>query len=157
LLILETMSGVDQARGALMGAKVTDKPVWLALSVDDADGTRLRSGEPLDDAVALLRDLPPQGVLINCSTPEAVSAALPLLATTGLPFGAYANGFTKITSAFAKGATTVNDLSARQDLSPDAYADFAARWHALGATLIGGCCEVGPAHISALAHRLKGA
>lgn len=35
------MSSVDQARGGLMGAQVTGKPVWLALSVDDTDGTRL--------------------------------------------------------------------------------------------------------------------
>ena len=48
-------------------------------------------------------------------------------------------------------------LTARQDLGPDAYADFAAKWIAEGATLIGGCCEVGPAHIVELHKRFKGA
>jgi S-methylmethionine-dependent homocysteine/selenocysteine methylase len=47
--IIETMSSIDQARGGLMGAGVTGKPIWLALSVDDQDGTRLRSGELLAD------------------------------------------------------------------------------------------------------------
>ncbi len=45
--LLETMSSIDQARGGLMGAGVTGKPVWVSLSVDDTDGTKLRSGEPL--------------------------------------------------------------------------------------------------------------
>ncbi|GAL15013.1 homocysteine S-methyltransferase [Vibrio astriarenae] len=27
---------------------------------------------------------------------------------------------------------------------------FAKRWHELGATIIGGCCGIGPKHIQAL-------
>jgi homocysteine S-methyltransferase len=46
-------------------------------------------------------------------------------------------------------------LSARRDLDPNAYADFADGWATNGATIIGGCCEVGPAHIAELARRLK--
>lgn len=155
--IIETMSGIDQARGALMGALSVGKPVWLGLSVDDVDGVKMRSGEPLEDALDLLSDLRPEAVLINCSVPEAVDTALPVIARAGLPFGAYANGFTKITPNFAAKGATVDSLSARTDLPPERYADFAASWQAQGATLIGGCCEVGPDHIRALAHRLKGA
>lgn len=157
LFIIETMAGIDQARGALMGALAADKPVWLGLSVDDEDGTRMRSGEALADILPVLSDLPPAAVLINCSIPEAVNDALPIIAQAGLPFGAYANGFTKITSNFAAGDTTVDNLSAREDLSPDRYADFAQGWRDLGATIIGGCCEVGPAHIRTLSQRFKGA
>ena len=32
---------------------------------------------------------------------------------------------------------------------------FALRWVEMGATIVGGCCEVGPAHIRHLAERLR--
>lgn len=153
--LLETMSSIDQARGGLMGAGVTGKPVWVALSVLDDDGTRLRSGEPLSDIAPLLTEFAPAAVFINCSKPEAVSTAVPILAKLGHVVGAYANGFTGIADDFDTVGATVDLLSARKDLDPMAYADFADDWAANGATIIGGCCEVGPAHIAELSKRLK--
>ena len=153
--VLETMASVDQARGGLMGAGVTGKPVWLALSVDDADGTKLRSGEDLVDALPLIAEFAPAAVFINCSLPEAVTQGLPVLAGNGVPIGAYANGFTGITDSFDHVGATVDVLSARSDLGPDRYAEFAQGWVDAGARLIGGCCEVGPAHIATLAARFK--
>ena len=153
--LLETMSSVDQARGGLMGAGVTGKPVWVALSVRDDDGTRLRSGELLSDVMPLLEGFNPAAVFINCSKPEAVDTAVPILAKSGRVVGAYANGFTGIAADFNKVGATVDMLSARRDLGPNAYADFADGWAANGATIIGGCCEVGPAHIAELSRRLK--
>ena len=70
------------------------------------------------------------------------------------PFGAYANGFTDITQSFVQVGATVQELSARTDLTPHAYAEFAEDWAKMGATIIGGCCEVGPAHIAEIVHRL---
>ena len=96
-------------------------------------------------------------VLVNCSTPEAVSVAMPVLSRFGLPFGAYANGFTRITQAFLTDAPTVDALEQRRDLGPAEYARFAMGWVARGATIVGGCCEVGPAHIEELARQLKAA
>ena len=98
--ILETMASVDQARGGLMGAGVTGKPIYVSLSVDDSDGTKLRSGEPLADAIAMLSAFNPAAVLINCSLPEAVSQGLPILNGHGFNLGAYANGFTGIHKQF---------------------------------------------------------
>ena len=155
--ILETMASVDQAKGGLMGASVTGKPIWLALSVDDTDGSKLRSGEPLTDALPLIDNYKPAAVLLNCSPPEAITAALPTLADCGRPFGAYANGFTGITSNFDHIGATVDVLTARSDLTPDTYASFAKEWADAGASLIGGCCEVGPDHIRELSRRFKGA
>lgn len=155
LHLIETVSGLRAAEGALLGCAHATKPVWLALSVDDGDGTRLRSGEALVDVIALVERFGPDAVLINCSTPEAVSQALPLLADLGLPFGAYANGFTKITDAFKVVNQVVDDLQARTDLGPKEYADFAESWADMGATIIGGCCEVGPTHIAELSRRFK--
>ena len=51
--------------------------------------------------------------------------------------------------------TTVDKLSARKDLSPKVYAEFACQWVEAGATIIGGCCEIGPEHIDFLCQQLK--
>jgi len=155
LFICETMCSVDQAKGCVAGAQALSKPVWLALSVNDDDGAKLRSGEPLMDILPLLSELKPAAVLINCSVPEALDTAIPLLVGHGLPVGGYANGFVKITSGFAEKNTTVEELSARKDLSADQYAEFADHWVNAGASIVGGCCEVGPAHIAELVRRFK--
>ena len=159
--LLETMSSVDQARGALMGATSVGKPVWLSVSVLDDDGSRLRSGESVANVLPLLSEFPVSAFLVNCSTPEAISTTMGLLAgqssssgaLDGVPLGAYANGFTKIEKAFQQPGASVDVLEERTDLDANQYADFASRWVADGATIVGGCCCVGPAHIAELHKR----
>ena len=73
-----------------------------------------------------------------------------------LPFGAYANGFVEIVNEYKTSGSTVDLLPVREDLTPGKYADFVSTWVDLGATIIGGCCEVGPEHIGELAKRFKG-
>ena len=124
ILILETVASVDHADSLLTGAAVADKPIWLSLTVDDQDGTKLRSGEPLTDVIALAQQQA-AAILINCSVPEAIPAGLDVLSTSGLPYGAYANAFEKITEDFLKDKPTVDALQKRIDLTPDSYADFA--------------------------------
>ena len=84
-----------------------------------------------------------------------MAAALGALKALGLPFGAYANGFTHISENFLKDAPTVKELTHRHDMTPEKYAEFAMLWVGMGATIVGGCCEVGPAHIAHLASKLK--
>ena len=155
LLLIETMSSIDQADGALRAAKKSPLPVWVSFSVDDFDGSKLRSGEAVSDIIPVLETHAPDAVLINCSRPEAVSDGLKIVSQMGFPFGAYANGFTHISDGFLETSPTVDELSARQDLSPDEYARFAMEWISQGATIVGGCCEVGPAHIKELAEQIK--
>ncbi|NRA31615.1 MAG: homocysteine S-methyltransferase family protein [Parvularculaceae bacterium] len=152
LMLFETVASLTAAKACLAAGRQADKPVWLAFTVSDEDGTRLRSGEPLADAAEIAKGA--DAALVNCSIPEVIPAALDVLAAAGVPTGAYANGFEKIAQAFIDGGSTVEALSARQDLSPEAYAAHAMRWLDHGATIIGGCCEVGPAHIAELHRRL---
>lgn len=156
LILCETMASVEQARGAVMGAGVVNKPVWLAVTVDDSDGSKLRSGEPVGEVLSLLEEFELAALLVNCSVPEAIDQAIPLLARQKVPLGAYANGFTRISEEFLAEGATVDQLEKRTNLGPAAYADFVEGWVGQGASLVGGCCEVGPAHIRELARRLKG-
>lgn len=154
LFIAETVASLAHASAVLEGALTAGKPVWLSVTVDDEDGSRLRSGEP----VAGLAPIVAKGagaILANCSAPEAMAAALEVFKGFGLPFGAYANGFQQITKEFLKDNPTVDALTARPEMTPALYADFALRWVGMGATIIGGCCETTPVHIAEIARRLK--
>lgn len=152
----ETIASLAQTDGLIAALDAhTTKPAWLSFTVDDSDGTRLRSGEPLTDVLPRMDRDQIDAVLINCSRPEVIAPALEIVARTGKPFGARANGFTEIAPAFLEDRPTVDVLTKRTDLTPAAYADFAMQWIAQGATLIGGCCEVGPAHIAEIATRLR--
>lgn len=157
LFLIETVSSLQEAEGALRGTQGSGKPVWLALTVMDEDGTHLRSGEALVDIIPVIERFNVEAVLINCSRPEAIPAALAIVSEAGRPFGAYANGFTRISEGFLKDAPTVDALEQRKDLGPEAYAEHAMTWIAQGATIVGGCCEVGPDHIETLAQNLRNA
>lgn len=123
------------------------------LTVDDRDGTKLRSGEALAAGVQAAIEAGAEAVLVNCSIPEAVDQGIATLADAGIDFGAYANGFTSVLEL--QPGKTVDVLKARSDLGPETYADHALSWVEAGASIVGGCCEVGPEHIAVLAERLK--
>ena len=47
LILCETVASLAHARDILAATVPGGKPVWLACTVDDEDGSRLRSGEPV--------------------------------------------------------------------------------------------------------------
>ena len=150
LFICETMSTAGEALAAARGAASTGLPVWVSWTIADDGSGRLRSGETVREAIAALDGIDVEGVLLNCSMPESVAAAMPALAQhAGRPFGAYANGFSAIGAGFDVG-DGANVPDRREELTPQRYAEEARRWRDAGASIVGGCCEVGPAHIAAL-------
>lgn len=154
LFICETMASIDEAKGAVTAAMESGKPVWLAWTLTDDDSATIRSGDSLTDALDAMLGSGIDATLINCSKPETISSAWSTLATTTGPIGAYANGFTSVDALKPGGAVEV--LETRKDLDPVAYADFADQWIENGASIVGGCCEVGPAHIAEISRRLRG-
>lgn len=157
LLIAETVASLAHARAVLQGGRAGYRPLWLSVTVDDRDGTRLRSGEPLADLAGIAGPGGAQAILANCSAPEAMAAALDVFRGFGLPFGAYANGFRRITADFLKDNPTVDALETRPEMTPALYAGFALAWVEMGATIVGGCCETTPAHTAEIARRLRAA
>lgn len=148
LMMAETMSSVREARGAARAIREAGLHGWIALSVDDGNGTRLRSGESLAEGRDAAVVEGAEALLLNCSRPEAIEEGLDVIAEAGLPFGAYANGFTNAAELAIGG--TVAGMGVRTDLGPESYAEHAMSWIERGATIVGGCCEVGPAHIARL-------
>lgn len=152
LFLCETMASVAEAKAALMAAKESGLAVWVSLTIEDNDQGVLRSGEALKDALAMLDEFGADAKLLNCSKPETILAAWETMQSHLGLTGAYANGFTSVHSLRPGG--TVKSLESRLDLNPAAYAEFALQWANQGAGVIGGCCEVGPAHIQAIALKL---
>ena len=152
--ICETLSCLVEARAAVAAATSTGKAVWLSWSIEDSGNANLRSGESIRNAWEDIAGSGISAVLLNCSPPEAISKVLPgLVSICDLPVGAYANAFTPIPQMWDfHGDESIPP--ARTDVTPQAYYDHAADWLAAGARIIGGCCEVGPAHIAQI-NRLK--
>lgn len=155
LFICETMSCIREARAAATAALSTGKPVWLSWSIEDSGEARLRSGESVRAAWEDIDGMGVSAVLLNCSPPEAIGKVLPgLAALSNIPVGAYANAFTPIPEKWDfHGETSIPP--SRTDVTPQAYAEHAAGWLKSGARIIGGCCEVGPAHIGLLNRKLR--
>ena len=155
LFICETLSCIKEVRAAVIAATSTGKPVWLSWSIEDSGVPNLRSGESIRSAWNDIAGLGVGAVLLNCSPPEAISKVIPkLVSLSDIPVGAYANAFTPIPERWDfHGDQSIPP--SRTDVTPQAYAEHAANWLAAGARIIGGCCEVGPAHIAQLNQRLR--
>ena len=153
----ETLSSIAEAaavRAALerAGAAASGRPLWISYTLDDSRQARLRSGEPVGDAVSAAIDLGAGAVLFNCCLAESISAAMPVAVATAAgraAIGGYANRFVE---AHTSNVAANSGLSAlRNDLDAVTYRDIVETWIEAGATLVGGCCGMGPEHIAALA------
>ncbi|MEH6405238.1 MAG: homocysteine S-methyltransferase family protein [Sneathiella sp.] len=152
LFICETMSSIKEGKAAAIAGIKTGRPTWLGFTLEDSLNVCLRSKEPLIDAINEVMDIGVEAILLNCSLPEAISAAMETLSSRFNTVGVYANGFASIDALQPGG--TVENLIVRNDLGPENYADFALSWVKSGAKIVGGCCEVGPSHIAQLEKQL---
>lgn len=153
LWLAETQSAIREAAAAARAVAGTGKPLWVSYTLEDErpepGAPRLRSGETVTDAVRAALDLGAQSVLFNCSQPEvmgdAVTAAARVIGDAPVRIGVYANAF----PPQPEDAAANDGLSElRADLDPDRYLGWIRRWVGLGASLVGGCCGIGPEHIA---------
>ena len=140
-----------------------NKPVWISFTLEDeevASEPLLRSGETLDEVISTVAALGVEAILFNCCQPEVIGAAIEVsrdrlaaLHALHIKVGAYANAF----SAQPKN-TSANEYvnKIRGDMTPSDYLNWAQQWREKGATLIGGCCGIGPDHIALLARQFGG-
>jgi S-methylmethionine-dependent homocysteine/selenocysteine methylase len=158
--LAETLSLLDEAR--LVAELLIDdnRPLWLSFTLNDqlepGDRAVLRSGEPVEAAASLAQSSGASALLFNCSYPEVMEAAIreaaAVLGESEIVLGAYANGFGPPPQDYSANAA-LRDI--RPDLGPPQYLEWARSWVAAGATMVGGCCGIGPEHIAALAQGLR--
>ena len=154
IILAETQSSIAEVTAIQSVFGDCGQPLWISMTLEDEPVTgkesRLRSGELLRDTLESIDFQCVDAVLFNCSQPEVMAEAVKLAAEmlpSGKDIGVYANGFRPITNTI-----DANDgySALREDLTPEDYLAFAEHWQQLGATMVGGCCGIGPDHISLL-------
>ncbi|WP_212629858.1 homocysteine S-methyltransferase family protein [Pseudomonas sp. KB-10] len=158
--LAETQSSIAEVSAIHALLPQDGKPFWVSLTLQD-DGVdevpRLRSGEPLSEAAEVMAGLGVQHLLFNCSQPEVIGAAIDVARETfarlgaDVTLGAYANAFPPQPKD-AKANDGLDEL--REDLDPPGYLVWARDWRQRGASMIGGCCGIGPEHIAELKRHL---
>ncbi|MDZ7847670.1 MAG: homocysteine S-methyltransferase family protein [Owenweeksia sp.] len=152
LFIAETISSIREAQAVVAAALESGKPVLLSFTLSDKSRGQLRSGEKIEDAVQQMADSGIAGLMFNCSYPETIAEGISSISSLELPIGGYANAFNSVDPLKTGG--TVDQLEAREDLDEEVYTSHAMKWVSQGASLVGGCCEVGPSYIRHLHQRL---
>lgn len=151
LLLCETFPEPREALLAVGAALATGRETWLALT--PGPNADLLSARELARTARQAVDAGAAAVLVNCSPALATEGFVGALAEavgSDVPFGAYANaGHADDAIGWITGPVDAR----RPERGAARYAELAARWVELGATLVGGCCGTGPAHVAALATR----
>ena len=96
--ICETVTSIEEAQILIEATSETSKKVILSFTVDEVDGTILRSGESLELALNEFDNSKVDAFLINCSPPESMIMSLEILKNFSKPFGNQPNGFEKCRS-----------------------------------------------------------
>jgi 5-methyltetrahydrofolate--homocysteine methyltransferase len=149
LLVIETMFALDEAKAALEGARrVTDLPIVVSFSYDR--GVRTMMGVKPTQVTGTFLPLGAAAIGANCGTtlenmenilqeyrlsaPEAILWAKP---NAGLP---------------EMGA----DYQAVYKITPQEMGEFAKKYVAAGARIVGGCCGSSPEHVAGIVSAVKG-
>jgi len=150
--LIETASSTEEASAVVKLIKLhSTKPIWLSYSLSNRDDfsapVTLRSQEPLKAILPTLGKV--DAVLFNCSQPEEMQAAIAYTREHDplITIGVYANSFSEHVRTHH-----ANELlsTLREDVTPEKYLTYAKAWVEAGASIVGGCCGIGPEHISAL-------
>ena len=158
LFLCETMSCAREARCAASEAldHGGGKPVYVSWTLGEEPGTGLRSGETIAEAFAALDGLDVDAFLFNCTHPEAIEAGLAeLKALTDKPLGCYPNRLNRVPPGWTLDNEKVVGL--RDDLPVELYVESIQRSIDHGATIVGGCCGIGPRYIQAMSEIVRGA
>lgn len=139
-LAIETIPEIREARVLLQLLKDLNNtiPVWIAFSCKN--DLHLSSGESFRDAARISKELGANYVGINCTSPEVVMGLLESAEGYG-PFVVYPNA----------GRTWNEKLKRLEGATVKLSDQHIQQWSQCGATIIGGCCGIGPKEIAQVA------
>ncbi len=149
LIMMEMMRDQDYSVWATQAAQATGLPVWIGISVE-RHGKRLtgfgREDQSFDDVARVLSALKPDVISIMHTSPNDTDEAIDVLRRHWKgPIGAYPeSGYFKMPE------WTFVDI-----IPPEELVAKSKHWRRKGVTAFGGCCGLGPDHISALARAFK--
>ena len=152
ILCCETVCSIEEAHIATENALTTDKKVWLSFCVKEEDGTLLRSGESLEDALREFNNSKIDSFLINCAPPEAIHSSINVMKNFSKPYGALPNAFVTVNDLDIHNDVSI--LKKRSDLNINKFTGEILSYIKNNASIIGGCCEVGPKYIETLKNKI---
>lgn len=146
LFIIETMMSLQETRAAVLAIRETcDLPIMASMTYNE-DGRSLYGTDPVT-AVVTLQSLGADAVGMNCSTgPEEMLE--PIRQTVE-----YA--YVPVLAKPNAGLPELEDGVTVYKTTPEEFAEVGAKLIEEGVSIIGGCCGTTPAHIKALADKVK--
>jgi 5-methyltetrahydrofolate--homocysteine methyltransferase len=154
LLVIETMFSYDEADAAFNGTRsVTDLPIVVSFSYDR--GVRTMMGVKPAEMIKKYKAMGAAVVGANCGTTlENCGTTLENMEKIQQEYAAAEPGFPLWAKPNA-GLPRMADGVAAYDLTPAQMGEYALKYAALGARVVGGCCGSTPEHIAAIARAVK--
>ena len=147
LLVIETMFAFDEADAAFKAARsVTDLPIVVSFSYDR--GVRTMMGIKPADMIRHYKEMGAVMVGANCGT------SLENMEKVAGEYAAAEPGFPLWIKPNA-GLPRLVDGETLYDVTPGQMGEFARKYTALGARVVGGCCGNTPEHIAAIARSVR--
>jgi 5-methyltetrahydrofolate--homocysteine methyltransferase len=150
LLLIETMFAFDETDAAFEGARsVTDLPIVVSFSYDRGVATMM--GVKPKDVIKKYQEVGAVLVGANCGTTlENMEKIITEYAETAPDFPLWAKP-----NAGLPEMDLETDI-ATYNVTPEEMGEFAKKYVALGARVVGGCCGSTPEHVAGIVDAVKG-
>jgi len=154
---LDVLSSGMECEIALKSIELFNLPVLVGIHL--RENGLLPSGEKINDIVEKYKNNKWLGVVVACVSPKAYEATVKNLQQLDIPYGFKLNAFKEIPEGYtvaskdqwgnAGNPTTI--LGVNTDLNESKFYEYVKKFKENGATILGGCCEIGPSHIREIA------
>jgi len=155
---LDVMGSGKECEIALKTIKSFNLPVLVGVHI--RKNGKLPSGENISDIVKKYKEENWLGIIAACVHPESYEIITKELKNLDIPYGFKLNAFKNIPddygvhapSTWGKGGNPTKILGSREDIIESKFYEFVKKFKDAGATILGGCCEIRPSHISKIAN-----
>ena len=154
---LDVLSSIREVEIALNVIEEMSQKVLVGIHIKK-DG-KLPSGESITELFKKCKSKSWLGLIASCVSPEIIEDTIDEIKNLNIPFGFKANLWKNEPLPVHKivkisddgfGENPVDVLGSRDDITAEKFFDFSKRMLDKGATILGGCCETKPSHISAI-------
>ena len=152
---LDALTSIEEIEIALKALSHLDKKILIGAHVKKngllADGNNIESLKSIIDQSNIF------GVIVACTDQTTVLSVIDEIQRLGVPFGFKINAFANIPEGWKMnpGSNPIDSLGINKNFNEENFISFAEKCRAEGASILGGCCEVLPSHIKALAEFYK--
>jgi len=155
---LDVMGSGKECEIALKTIKSFNLPVLVGVHI--RKNGKLPSGENISDIVKKYKEENWLGIITACVHPESYEIITKELKNLNIPYGFKLNAFKNIPDDYAarepsiwgKGGNPTKILGSREDITESKFYEFVKKFKDAGATILGGCCEIRPSHISKISN-----